>query len=456
MIRKTIITLLILALPLFLLFVPMACDTGTGGGGGGDGDTVEATYTLSGVVTYTDELPQGAAIYVVAVRQSRQVQSWVLSGERSDPLTTTPSAAFSFDLEGGDYYLLTYLDLDDDGFLDSGEVYQIYDGKEEGENPTQINLNEDITDIIIDFTENFLFATNVATPQFDPPAGTYEEDIEVTISCETEGAVIYYTTDGLEPDDTATVFEALLPIPIAGDGTTMTIMAVAVKDQMSASEVATADYVIDYNRVSTPQFDPAPGTYSADIEVAISCQTEDATIYYTTDGTDPDITSPVYADAPIAIEGDGSTMTIKAFAVYGDLNDSTIAVGDYVIQYVGEILLKDSELVEYESGDTFDFGSGSGSWTMMFTITNTGDGDLNLVGDPDYVQITPNDHFTVEAQPASPIEPSGGTTTFTVQFASAEPYGTPVAAQIFIPNDDPDEGDFYLVLTGTPEYGELR
>ena len=204
MIKKTIITLLVLALPLFLLFVPMACDTGGGGGGGDDGDTVETTYTLSGVVTYMDTLPDGAAIYVVAVRQSRQVQSWVLSGERSDPITTTPSGAFSFDLEGGDYYLLTYLDEDDDGFLNSGEVYQIYDGKEEGENPTQINLNEDITNIIIDFTENFLFSSNVATPQFEPSAGTYEEDIEVTITCETDGAEIYYTTDGLEPDETAT------------------------------------------------------------------------------------------------------------------------------------------------------------------------------------------------------------------------------------------------------------
>ena len=143
-----------------------------------------------------------------------------------------------------------------------------------------------------------------------------------------------------------------------------------------------------------------------------------------------------------------SEMTIKAFGVYGDLNDSTVAVGDYVIQYVGEILLKDSTEMEYESGDTFDFGPVSNWEEMTFTITNTGDGDLNLVGDPDYVQITPNDHFTVESQPDSPIAPSGGTTTFTVRFTSAEPYGTPVAAQIFIPNDDPDEGDFYLTLTG--------
>ena len=445
MTKKMIVTLLILALPLFLLFIPMACDTGTGGGGGDNGDTVETTYTLSGVVTYTDTLPDGAAIYVVAVRQSRQIQSWVLSGERSDPITTTPSGAFSFDLEGGDYYLLTYLDEDDDGFLNSGEVYQIYDGKEEGENPTQINLNEDITNIIIDFTENFLFSSNVATPQFDPSAGTYEEDIEVTITCETDGAVIYYTTDGLQPDETATVFEALLPIPIAGDGTTMTIMAIAVKDQMSPSEVATAEYVIDYNRVSTPQFDPVPGTYYEDIDVTISCMTEDATIYYTTDGTDPDINSPVYDGANISIEGDGTEMTIKAFGVYGDLNDSTVAVGDYVIQYVGEILVEDSETFEYESGSNFDFGDVYGSSQMTFTIYNMGDGDLNLLGDP-YVEITDTEHIDVLEQPDSPIEPSGST-TFTIEFQS-DTSGTSVLQILFLPNDDPDEGDFYLTLTG--------
>ena len=41
----------------------------------------------------------------------------------------------------------------------------------------------------------------VATPIFDPPAGSYSSDQSVTISCATSGAEIRYTTDGATPGE---------------------------------------------------------------------------------------------------------------------------------------------------------------------------------------------------------------------------------------------------------------
>ena len=45
----------------------------------------------------------------------------------------------------------------------------------------------------------------VAAPTFNPAAGAVAEGTEVTISCATEGATIYYTTDGTNPTAASTV-----------------------------------------------------------------------------------------------------------------------------------------------------------------------------------------------------------------------------------------------------------
>lgn len=77
----------------------------------------------------------------------------------------------------------------------------------------------------------------VATPTFTPAAGTYTEAQNVTISCATTGATIYYTTDGSTPNTSSSVYSSAIPV-----SSTTTIKAIAVKEGVS-SEVATASYV---------------------------------------------------------------------------------------------------------------------------------------------------------------------------------------------------------------------
>ena len=85
---------------------------------------------------------------------------------------------------------------------------------------------------------NFVGVSSVAKPVFSPAGGTYTEAQQVSISCQTEGAVIYYTTDGSTPTTESTLYTQ--PINVE---TTTTIQAIAVTEE-EQSAVATAQYII--------------------------------------------------------------------------------------------------------------------------------------------------------------------------------------------------------------------
>ena len=77
---------------------------------------------------------------------------------------------------------------------------------------------------------------------------------------------------------------------------------------------------------ATPTFSPAAGSYEGTQNVTIS-STAGATIYYTTDGSTPSTSSSVYS-SPIAVNAD---MTIKAYAVKANYDDSEVATAAYTI-----------------------------------------------------------------------------------------------------------------------------
>lgn len=84
----------------------------------------------------------------------------------------------------------------------------------------------------------------VATPTSDVPSGIVSKNTAVSLECETEGAVIYYTLDGTSPAEDS-------PSRIEYDGTpiviteTTTITAIAVGDEMQDSEIAVFTYTVD-------------------------------------------------------------------------------------------------------------------------------------------------------------------------------------------------------------------
>lgn len=111
-------------------------------------------------------------------------------------------------------------------------------------------------------------------------------------------------------------------------------------------------------KVATPTFSPAEGTYTSAQQVEISCATDGATIYYTTDGTDPTTSSAQYTGA-ITV---GSTMTIKAIAVATGYDDSEVATASYTIN-LNPTITASPATVNINDDNT------SGARTGNFTVT---------------------------------------------------------------------------------------
>lgn len=124
----------------------------------------------------------------------------------------------------------------------------------------------------------------VGTPTANPTAGTYAENQSVTFTSSTEGATIYYTTDGSEPTITGGVpagTTAQYTAPIAVTGTegqsiTTTIKAIAVKDRMQNSSVETFTYTI---QIPVPKYEvtvtngSGSGNYAQGSTVTITANT---------------------------------------------------------------------------------------------------------------------------------------------------------------------------------------
>lgn len=75
---------------------------------------------------------------------------------------------------------------------------------------------------------------------FSVAPGEYTEAKTVAITCPTSGVTIYYTTNGNNPSERSTKYTE--PIELT---TTTTLKAIATKENMTNSDIATAEYVIN-------------------------------------------------------------------------------------------------------------------------------------------------------------------------------------------------------------------
>ncbi|MFD0676075.1 MULTISPECIES: chitobiase/beta-hexosaminidase C-terminal domain-containing protein [unclassified Paenibacillus] len=90
---------------------------------------------------------------------------------------------------------------------------------------------------------------------------------------------------------------------------------------------ASIDIAAARNKIAMPAANPAPGTYTSAQKVALTSATEGASIYFTTDGSNPTAESTLYTGEIDVKE----SKTIKAIAVKDGMEDSNIAEFKYTI-----------------------------------------------------------------------------------------------------------------------------
>ena len=157
----------------------------------------------------------------------------------------------------------------------------------------------------------------VKTPVITPDAGTYRTPQTLSISSQTEGAVIRYTTDGSMPScQTGTVYQGSI-----SDIKTNTVKAIACKENWEASTISSSSFILNYGKLKIKASHPGsdsmgqPYTNVFNLELwAQSLETGEripAAIRYTTDGSEPSCTAGLLYQSPVSIS---RNMRFKAIA----------------------------------------------------------------------------------------------------------------------------------------------
>jgi hypothetical protein len=230
------------------------------------------------------------------------------------------------------------------------------------------------------------------TPVFSPAGGSFTSAQQVILSDGTPGAVIYYTTDGSVPSTSSAVYSS----PISVDSGTVKISALAQAPGYNASSVGSATYTINLPATANPTFSPGTGTYTSSQSVTIADTTVGATIYYTTNGSTPTTSSPIYSSA-VSVT---ANTTLQALAIAPGFAQSAVGSAAYVIQTGG--------------AGTINFAGGFSNATGL-QLNSTA-----RISSSDFLELT--DGGTYEGTSAfwtTPLNIQAFTTNFTFQLSSA-------------------------------------
>lgn len=174
-------------------------------------------------------------------------------------------------------------------------------------------------------------------PTASPSGGVLTIATRVELSSSADK--IYYTTDGTTPTESSSLYKE----PILINRTTQ-LQAIAVSEDGEVSDVASFQYTAA-QKADTPTASHEddtvlePGTI-----VALSTDTMEAAIYYSTDGTDPTLDNLEdmleYTEEGITVN---RTVTIKAVSYREDMQLSSVGTFNYIVEKIPAVEKKAAE-----------------------------------------------------------------------------------------------------------------
>lgn len=141
---------------------------------------------------------------------------------------------------------------------------------------------------------------------FSLKEGSFKDEQELTLKTESNYK-IYYTLDGSTPDETnGTKYDSEKPIVLTEGKTT--VKAACIDSEGRVGKIFSRDYKITYTKPKDPEITPESGSFSTPTQVTISASAN-CRIFYTWDGTDPDINSAEYT-GPINIPQGNNILSV--------------------------------------------------------------------------------------------------------------------------------------------------
>jgi hypothetical protein len=131
----------------------------------------------------------------------------------------------------------------------------------------------------------------------------------------------------------ATVHTVTIPVYISGDVVLKFIQNSSTSGQVTIDDISWTPYVSDGNTVTVPRFSPLPCASIGSQSVTVTSETADASIFYTTDGTEPTSASTPYTGA-INLT---TTTTVKAIATKAGMTDSPVMSGTYNVEAITDV-----------------------------------------------------------------------------------------------------------------------
>ena len=336
---------------------------------------------VNGTVTFEKEM-NCSADYIDSVKISKQPKTDY--GYREDLDLSGGELTITYDSGNTEAVPMTDARVSADGFYGANGEFPAYNSEVKvtvtytAEDGVYDPARADGARFSVDFTAKIKDIPALDAPVITPNGGTFSKSCEVSITAQ-EGASIFYTTDGTVPTADSSRYTA--PFTITNSAV---VKAIAVKEGYSNSKISCAAFTREISALDAPVIAPNGGTFSKSCEVSITAQ-EGASIFYTTDGTDPTADSSRYT-APFTIT---NSTVVKAIAVKEGCSNSKISCAAFtreisaldapVIAPNGGTFSKSCEVsITAQEGasifyttDGTDPTADSSRYTAPFTITNS-------------------------------------------------------------------------------------